>query len=1322
LIAELNETWEEKLRKTEEIQKERESSLAEMGIAMSHGEDGTTVGLFTPKNSPHLVNLNEDPFMSECLLYYIKNGITKVGQVGDIQLSGEFILDHHCLFINTDGIVSIEPCEKSMTFVNGELIRTSQELVTGSRIILGNNHVFRFTDPRQGRTRRPTKVDNAAPEILITSEMCNYSSQPATPSRPSSPSFGGGGLLVDWGYAQDELFQNTGYDIRKEIEEKERQFELKEKLFETRINDLEKERAQTAVQLAQATEEKAHIEEMLMHQKEEFEKKLKDVTDNQKKAEIEIEQKIMEKFNSEMQTKLQAKELELENQRKNKEKAKAEIEEQLMQKYQVQLQAELEAKVHEVETQKRKEVDDLMSEAKEKAHVQAKIEAEELFQQERRAYEMKIMEMEELIESKRAENSQQISLNEEPQMIPLQQNQMQTAKDVLYKWKRYKYTSLKDDIKYNTPLLQEANVISAELKKNVSFQFVMLSDTSYTPLPLAVATGTDIDVEFDDDSKDLFFSYDQLPGSVVAVEVKDGKHGTTHIWSLNKLKQRLMSMRGMYNQQDDDISDQSTDPFYDHTPWFKSIGHSHIFISNLLIPEILVRKVAIVGSRGDVKGHLTISIRYLAEEELDEKSISECVTLNFDKSVPRKSIISVSSDPVYMVVRPSLEEKAKSIFSSTDLLDCSVELAEETSEQVNEGQAVNVQEQDDTAMSPDDQSGSLKYKSCNVPILNGEFINSLVPNNECLRNGKKFYFRVIVMQATGIPREYTDVFVQYRILLGTDKMFTTPSLHNDHTELALGFFQVQNFCVIVNDHFLHYIKHCPIVLEVFGHYQKYPMYKEIFHPPILENKNDQSSSSSYRYCPLPVRSLKSPLFDTSGSMHSFVEVDILAHIELLELSQSGQYLPVPVDHSNSNSPPCFLLSQGIQRRIRLSLIYESGSELYWDKVNDIAIGHVRSVIDGGMEVENSSKILSLTPFMPNIVGPNSDNMLCYNIEVAWDSSLHENELLNRITPSGETVYVTLSAYIEFDNSSQPACFTSDLPVKIHRRDSKPSASRSFFSFFTRHKPNPDFYKCVSIFDLSLRKTRDKTPDLHDNVLVNDVSSHGKRIRRNSLIEEHQDLLSKLSMIEDSEKSRHILDLQQRLVDLHKLQDTTNLSLTEEAKQHLLERCIYYLLNKQEDDSIDQLFIDDDRQSVASSSYTVLSRKSNKSSCPVPMCIPIIQDKTYTKSNSYTKKGYLLFLNEQERQWIRRYVVIKRPYVCIYNSESDPVERCLINLSRVRIDCPDSMRSNNNSFTISTKYRVIIIQTIEGDTALQWINALDPLLVGAMKSQANTKKK
>lgn len=68
--AELNETWEEKLKRTEDIRLQREAVFAEMGVAVK--EDGNTVGVFSPKRTPHLVNLNEDPFMSECLIYYIK--------------------------------------------------------------------------------------------------------------------------------------------------------------------------------------------------------------------------------------------------------------------------------------------------------------------------------------------------------------------------------------------------------------------------------------------------------------------------------------------------------------------------------------------------------------------------------------------------------------------------------------------------------------------------------------------------------------------------------------------------------------------------------------------------------------------------------------------------------------------------------------------------------------------------------------------------------------------------------------------------------------------------------------------------------------------------------------------------------------------------------------------------------------------------------------------------------------------------------------------------------------------------------------------------
>jgi len=53
----------------------------------------------------HLVNLNEDPLMSECLLYYIKDGRTSVGSLDtqDIQLYGPSILNQHCYFTSNEG-------------------------------------------------------------------------------------------------------------------------------------------------------------------------------------------------------------------------------------------------------------------------------------------------------------------------------------------------------------------------------------------------------------------------------------------------------------------------------------------------------------------------------------------------------------------------------------------------------------------------------------------------------------------------------------------------------------------------------------------------------------------------------------------------------------------------------------------------------------------------------------------------------------------------------------------------------------------------------------------------------------------------------------------------------------------------------------------------------------------------------------------------------------------------------------------------------------------------------------------------------------------
>ncbi|XP_059991580.1 kinesin-like protein KIF1C isoform X2 [Lagenorhynchus albirostris] len=197
IIAELNETWEEKLRKTEALRMEREALLAEMGVAVR--EDGGTVGVFSPKKTPHLVNLNEDPLMSECLLYHIKDGVTRVGQVDvDIKLTGQFIREQHCLFRSIpqpDGevVVTLEPCEGAETYVNGKLVTEPVVLKSGNRIVMGKNHVFRFNHPEQARLERERGV-------------------PPPPGPPFEP--------VDWNFAQKELLEQQGIDIKLEMEKR----------------------------------------------------------------------------------------------------------------------------------------------------------------------------------------------------------------------------------------------------------------------------------------------------------------------------------------------------------------------------------------------------------------------------------------------------------------------------------------------------------------------------------------------------------------------------------------------------------------------------------------------------------------------------------------------------------------------------------------------------------------------------------------------------------------------------------------------------------------------------------------------------------------------------------------------------------------------------------------------------------------------------------------------------------------------------------------------------------------------------------------------
>ncbi|KAF2986939.1 hypothetical protein EK904_011978 [Melospiza melodia maxima] len=102
------------------------------------------------------------------------------------------------------------------------------------------------------------------------------------------------------------------------------------------------------------------------------------------------------------------------------------------------------------------------------------------------------------------------------------------------KWKWYQFTSLRDLLWGNAIFLKEANAISVELKKKVQFQFVLLTDTLYSPLPP--------DLLPPDAAKDR--EKRPFPRTIVAVEVQDQKNGATHYWTLEKLRWAGILCRG----------------------------------------------------------------------------------------------------------------------------------------------------------------------------------------------------------------------------------------------------------------------------------------------------------------------------------------------------------------------------------------------------------------------------------------------------------------------------------------------------------------------------------------------------------------------------------------------------------------------------------------------------------------------------------------------------------------------------------------------------------------------------------------------------------
>uniref|UniRef100_A0A8C1FUS6 plus-end-directed kinesin ATPase n=1 Tax=Cyprinus carpio carpio TaxID=630221 RepID=A0A8C1FUS6_CYPCA len=1331
IIAELNETWEEKLRRTEAIRMDREALLAEMGVAMR--EDGGTVGVFSPKKTPHLVNLNEDPLMSECLLYYIKDGITRVGREDasrrqDIVLSGHFIKEEHCTFTSTTGptgeAVILEPCEGAETYVNGKRVTEPTVLRSGNRIILGKSHVFRFNHPEQARQER---------ERTPCAE---------TPMEP-----------VDWAFAQRELLEKQGIDMKQEMDQRLQELEDQyRKEREEANNLLEQQRLEYESRLEALQKQ---VDRCYPDAAEEDEDLEEEVQWTERETELALW--AFRKWRCYQFTSLR--DLLWGNAIFLKEANAISVE--LKKKVQFQfvlltdtLYSPLPPDLLPPET----------AQDREKSPFPRTIVAVEVQDQKNGATHYWTLE----------KLRQRLDLMREmyDRAAEVPGNALEDCDSVLTGgdpfYDRFPWFRLVGrNLLFSTCLSEQA------------------SDPNSSPTPSEPTSTSEI--------TELVQSW---PDKRVGTELDDLDDDFLSDDPCSDFEEEEEEEGEDEDDDDDDegelcrSSGKAEDPFYDRSPLFSVVGRAFVYLSNLLYPVPLVHRVAIVNEKGEVKGFLRVAVQAIsADEEAPD----------YGSGVRQSGTAKISFEDQQFEKFQS--ESCPSGLSRAAVSQEELRIVEGEGQNAEMGMSADEVNNNTCAANPEDLDSPVKTG------LDGMLDGAL----DHLRIGEVFTFRVTVLQASSISAEYADIFCQFNFIHRHDEAFSTEPLKNTGRGPPLGFYHVQNIAVEVTKSFIEYIKTQPIVFEVFGHYQKQPfppLCKDLISP--LRPCRRQFPRVMPLSKPVPATKLTALTRPTAGPCHC--KYDLMVFFEICELEANGDYIPAVVDHRVGM--PChgtFMLHQGIQRRVTVTIVHESGRDIEWKEVRELVVGRIRNTPEADETIIDPN-ILSLNILSAGYIRPTQDDRIFYRFEAAWDSSMHNSLLLNRFTPYGEKIYMTLSAYLEMENCTQPTVITKDLCMVFYSRDAKLPASRSIRNLFSTGTLRPsEGNRVTGVYELSLchladagspgmQRRRRRVLDTSVAYVRGEENLAGWRPRSDSLILDHQWELEKLSLLQEVEKTRHYLLLREKLESTLLLGQESLLScgsedLTEssspsthlglghnpcpgpdtpnERQKELAAKCLR-LLNHTFNRDYSHVCVSASESKLSQMSVTLLKDSASvcaentltpSSTCPSlvegryghnaelrpptprsravsPIPDSETEDKKSpqeSKSRTHTfvpdiqeirvspivsKKGYLHFLEPHSNGWVKRYVVVRRPYVYIYNTERDTVERAILNLSSAQVEYSEdqqAMLKTPYTFAVCTEHRGILLQASNDKEMHDWLYAFNPLLAGSIRSKLSRRR-
>lgn len=987
LLSEVNQTWEEKMSRTEAIHREREKALLELGVIV----EKDNMGVYAPK-SIHLINLNEDPLMTECLMYHIKPGITKVGRLGstvpaDIKLSGAEIANEHCYFENIAppnnencNIVTIHPNKDAVTLVNGMRISEPKTLHSGYRIIFGSglHHLFRFNNPDEVRREREHLLQQGiSPSVSATL----YSATDSTIGiSPTSTSFD---QLADWDFAHAEALRKFGgpraADLTVMTDEDLKQ--LSDGITKVREFRNRKRISSDSHQFLYEEPEGMNVSPRTSVSS----------SSNKRFSALSLAPTIVTEVDDHEEEKTSG--LSKEEKDELIRLATEEIQQQLDNQ-----KREYEEKIKQIESSNLR-TDELNKERDELAakYAQVKEEMERTLEQQKLAYENKIKRIS-------AHLPPGTSLSSDD-LLRAGSSAKQLMRMTIDKWRELRYVKMAEGCLVHAIVLKEANIMSKELGKNVVYQFVVVHDNiSANPLSFWESTSALQPFMQEPDTHLM-----KEPKPCLAVQVIDHVHRATYIWSIAKLKHRLKRMRRLYDYSDGPLFTgqhfNREDPFYETPcPRFSLIGLARVPLRNLTLQLHADNYVDVYcRNTGKVMGQIRVLVTPIA------------------RSVSRKH---------HLQVEPKEDSDKLGLFYRRR--KTSMQHQQEDQQALGEKYLLHIGQQQVFEIRIQELKGISETLFTQV---HAQFRLSSFGNVEIYSSADKVY------QTDPISNfGDTIVFGQCQTLsVNITESMMDVILNQGLTIEVYGQAQDNYLFELVE----HAEDHRPTSSP--------PAIKS----QLLEKMVNEKSSSARRVAlerrfSVEQRTFDGILMEERHDILAWVQICELnadgqyVPVQVIHSETNDPHHPHLKQHQDT-----FYLRQGLQRRISLTLTHDSGKQFEWGDVKHVKLGQARLMDNKGKVIETSeNKPVDIHLFPdPNATTYSRNGIARINVQGPWDSSLHDCLFLNRVTSAGQHVRLNLSWQVTCDKCVAPITFDMDVSVRIQGRSTTITSSSSSSSMF-----------------------------------------------------------------------------------------------------------------------------------------------------------------------------------------------------------------------------------------------------------------------------------